>query len=80
MKTRNVTLAIPENLVRKVKILAAQRDTSISAMLTAQLQRLADEEDGYLTAMKDLMTDLRRGYNLGTQGHIRSDRDSLHER
>ncbi len=49
-------------------------------MLTAQLQRLADEEEGYLTAVSDLMTDLRRGYNLGTQGRIESDRDSLHER
>jgi hypothetical protein len=49
-------------------------------MLAAQLQRLADEEEGYLTAMNDLMTDLRRGYNLGTQGRIDSGRDSLHER
>ena len=49
-------------------------------MLTAQLQRLADEEEGYLTAMSDLMTDLRRGYNLGTQGQIHPDRDSIHER
>lgn len=80
MKTRNVTLALPDELVKKVKILAAQRDTSISAMLAAQLQRLADEEDGYLAAMDDLMADLRRGYNLGTQGQIQSDRDSLHER
>lgn len=80
MKTRNVTLALPDDLVKKVKVIAAQRDTSISAMLAAQLQRLADEEEGYLTAMNDLMTDLRRGYNLGTQGRIDSGRDSLHER
>lgn len=80
MKTRNVTLALPDDLVRKVKVIAAQRDTSISAILAAQLQRLADDEEGYLAAMDDLMTDLRRGYDLGTQGQIQSDRDSLHER
>jgi predicted transcriptional regulator len=80
VKTRNVTLALPDDLVRKVKVIAAQRDTSISAILAAQLQRLADDEEGYLAAMDDLMTDLRRGYDLGTQGQIQSDRDSLHER
>lgn len=80
MKTRNVTLALPDELVKKVKILAAQRDTSISAMLAAQLQRLTDESDGYLAAMDGLMTDLRRGYDLGTRGQIDFDRDSIHER
>ncbi len=80
VNTRNVTLALPDQLVRRIKIIAAQRDTSISALLASQLQLLVDQEDGYDEALRELMSDLRRGYDLGTGGQLRIDRDSLHER
>jgi hypothetical protein len=80
VKTRNVTLALPEKLVKRIKVVAAQRDTSISAMLASQLQQLVDEDDGYDVAFRELMSDLRRGYDLGTHGQLNIDRDSLHER
>jgi hypothetical protein len=48
--SRNITLALPEELVRRLKILAARQDTSISALLTATLSDLADQEEGYAEA------------------------------
>ncbi len=36
--------------------------------------------ESYANAMAALMGDLRRGYDLGTNGRIVIDRDSLHER
>ena len=80
MASRNVTLALPEELLRRLKILAAQRDTSISALLTAALSELADQEEGYAEARDAMLRDMERGYDLGTRGRITWIRDSLHER
>ena len=80
MKTRNVTLALPEDVLRRVKIVAAKRDTSVSAMLTKAMHHLADEEDGYTEAQRGMLDDLDTGYSLGTGGRIQWSRDSLHER
>lgn len=80
MKTRNVTLALPEDLLRQIKVAAAQRDTSISAMLTGALRQLAGEEGGYVEARRGMLEDLRRGYDLGTKGKAGWTRNSLHDR
>lgn len=80
MASRNVTLALPEELLRRLKILAAKQDTSISAMLTATLSELADYEEGYSEARDGMIADFTKGYDLGTQGQIDWTRDSLHER
>ena len=80
MKRRNVTLAIPEDLLRQLKIVAAKRDTSISALLSRALEEIADEDEGYAEARRGMRGDLRRGYALGTRGKIDWTRDSVHER
>ena len=80
MASRNLTLALPEDLVRRLKILAARQDTSISALLTATLSGLADLEEGYAEARDAMISDMERGYDLGTRGRVSWTRDSLHER
>ena len=70
MASRNITLALPEELVRRLKILAARQDTSISALLTATLSDLADQEEGYAEARDAMIGDMERGYDLGTRGRI----------
>jgi predicted transcriptional regulator len=80
VKKRNVTLTIPEDLLRQLKIIAAKQDTSISAMITKALRRIADEENGYAEAQRGMLEDLRKGYSLGTRGKIGWTRDDLHER
>jgi predicted transcriptional regulator len=71
---------LPEELLRRLKILAARRDTSISALLTATLSDLADQEEGYAEARDAMIADMERGYHLGTRGRVSWTRDSLHER
>jgi predicted transcriptional regulator len=80
VKTRNVTLSIPEDLLRQLKIVAARQDTSISAMLAQALRQIVDQHDGYAEAQRLMLKDLRKGYNLGTHGRIGWTRDDLHER
>ena len=78
--TRHLTLSLPEELIRRLKLIAAQQDISISALLTATLAQLADQEEGYAEARNGMLADLARGYDLGTQGRIAWIRKALHER
>ncbi|MFN0168587.1 MAG: ribbon-helix-helix protein, CopG family [Bryobacteraceae bacterium] len=75
-----MTVSLPEELLREIRILAAERDTSISAMLVQALREIADCETGYDEARRGMLADLRKGYRLGTQGKITWTRESLYER
>jgi len=75
-----VTLSIPADLLRELKIVAAKRETSISAMLTRTLRQIADEENGYAEAHKRTLSDMKKGYALGTHGKTTWPRDDVHER
>jgi hypothetical protein len=75
---QNVTLALDKELLKKVKVLAAKKDTSISQLLTKQLARIVSEEDHYESSKRRALTRLRKGYHLG--GQILAKREELHER
>lgn len=80
MGTRNVTLSLPEEVLREVKVLAARRGTSVSAMLAGALSELVERESGYAAARERSLASLDSGSDLGTGGYISWDRDELHER
>lgn len=80
MATRNITLALPEELLKEAKIIAAKRETSVSALLRERLEELVREESGYAAAMRGALDALERGYDLGTHGEATWTRDELHER
>ncbi|MGH2760861.1 MAG: CopG family transcriptional regulator [Actinomycetota bacterium] len=78
---QNITLALPKPLLRRVKIAAAERDTSISAILTGLLEDfLRRSADDYEQAMRNAITAMRKGYDLGTRGRRTWTRDELHAR
>lgn len=60
MKTRNFTLALPEDLIRELNI-AAKRQTSISAVVTQALQQVVAESDEYDEAAKAMAADMKKG-------------------
>ena len=78
--TQNITLAIPKNLLRKAKILAIQRNTSLSGLLTQTLADLVSRQESYEQARQRNLEMLNSGYDLGTQGNIPWSRQDLHER
>jgi predicted transcriptional regulator len=78
--TNNITLALPEDLLRRLEILATRQDSSLSALLTAALSDLADREEGYSEAATAMLRDMERGYDSGTRGYIVWTRDDLHFR
>jgi predicted transcriptional regulator len=79
-KNRNITLSLPSELLRQIKRLAADRDTSVSAMMAEALKRLADEDRRYSAARKQALAALRSVGPLGTGGRPTWSRDQLHER
>jgi Ribbon-helix-helix protein, copG family len=77
---RNITLSLPRELLRQIKRLAADRDTSVSAMMIEALKSLADEDRRYSAARKQALAALRTARSLGTGGRRTWSRDELHER
>ena len=81
METRNITLAIPQDVLLKAKLLAVKRQTSVSGLLTQTLERLVQqEEEAYTHARQRHLQWLEQGADLGTNGLILPERDELHER
>lgn len=78
--TQNVTLAIPKDVLRKAKILAVQKNTSLSGLLTQTLTNLVAQQEIYDQARQRNLALLKRGFDLGTQGRAAWKRDELHER
>ena len=75
---QNLTISISPEIIRKAKILAARRSTSISRLLAQQVEALVHAEDAYERAERSALTMLDSGFHLG--GHITAKRDELHER
>ena len=79
-KNQNITLSVPQALLKRVKRLAADRGTSVSALMTAALARMADEDQRYSAAQKRALSAMRSARSLGTGGSRTWSRDELHER
>jgi hypothetical protein len=80
VERQNVTVSVPSGLVRQARIIAAQRGTSVSAMLSGMLEELVESEHGYRQAEQRSLALLAEGFDLGTNGEISVSREELHER
>jgi hypothetical protein len=78
MPKQNVTISLTRETLRKAKILAARRETSISGLLAKQIEVLVGEEESYARAASQAAALLEQGFHLG--GVIRATRDEWHER
>jgi hypothetical protein len=78
--TQNITLAIPKDILRKAKILAVQKNTSLSALLTQTLVDLVAHHEAYEQARQRNLAMLNSGFDMGSQGNIPWKREALHER
>lgn len=75
---QNVTISLSRQVLKKAKILAARRETSISGLLAQEIEFLVGHEEAYERAERQAMALLDAGFHLG--GVIRVGRDELHER
>jgi hypothetical protein len=75
---QNVTISLSRQVLKKARILAARRETSISGLLAQEIEFLVGEEEAYERAENQAMALLDKGFHLG--GKIRVSREELHER
>ena len=78
MSKQNLTVSLPQQTIRKAKIMAARRGSSISGLLAEQIEILVGEEEAYERAERQATALLDQGFHLG--GVIRSSRDEWHKR
>jgi len=65
MKSQNVTLRLSSDTIRKIKVVAAERGSSISSLLTAKLEELVGEDAEYQAARRRALEWLAQGWHLG---------------
>ena len=75
---QNITLRLDRRTLRKAKVLAARRNTSISGLFAEQIETLVGEDEAHEQAQQRALALLDRGFNLG--GRIESSRDEWQER
>lgn len=78
METQNITLSLPKSALRKIKVLAAKRNSSISRLVTDAIEKMLEEETSYEEAKKRQIALMKKGFELGWQKP--KSRDELHER
>jgi len=79
-KVQNVTLSLPQPLLRKFRVYAAERNQSMTALMTEAIRRMVDEEDSREAARQRLLKRIQNPPDLGTHGVITWTRDELYDR
>jgi hypothetical protein len=67
VNTQNITLKLPSDALKRAKVAAAHRGTSLSALLAEKLEQALGEEAEYDAARKRAFKWLDAGWHLG--GH-----------
>ncbi len=62
---RNLTIRLDEKTIRRAKVIAAQRGTSVSRLLAQLVERMTDEAREYDAARRRALEYLDRGFQLG---------------
>jgi hypothetical protein len=64
--TQNITLKLPADTIRRAKVVAAERGTSISALVVDKIEELVGEDAAYQTARRRALEWLAHGWHLGS--------------
>lgn len=75
---QNVTLRLDKNLIKKGKVIASKKETSLNRLLSDFLKQIVEEDDYYEQCKRKALNILKKGYHLG--GKITYSREELHER
>jgi hypothetical protein len=68
VKTQNLTIKLDVNMVRKAKVVAAERSTSISALVARKIEEMVGEDSAYQAARRRALHWLSQGWHLGGRG------------
>jgi hypothetical protein len=80
VETQNITLSIRKDLLRKALILAVERQTSLSGLLSLYIEQIVESDTAYHLAYRRQMDWLDQGFDLGSAGVMPVSREELHDR
>jgi hypothetical protein len=80
VKHKNVTLSLPEPLLRRFKVYAAEQEQSMTSLMAAAIQKMVAEDRSVAEAKKRMLDRMRNAPDRGTGTKIRWTREELHER
>ena len=75
---QNITLSLEKDLIKKGKVIASRKETSLSRLLSDFLKQSINEEEFYELSKRKALSILDKGFHLG--GKIPCSREELHER
>jgi predicted transcriptional regulator len=76
----NVTLSLPETLLRRFRIYAAARNQSMTGLMTEAIRTLIEQDEQSAKAKRRFLERIQNAPDRGTRGKIRWTREELHER
>lgn len=79
-KGRNLTIHLPESLIRQLRIGAAMRNQSMTALVKEAIERTLTEDGERAAAATRLIRRLENAPDRGIGGKISWTRDELHDR
>lgn len=80
MEKQNVTLSLPKDILQQAKIIAIQKNTSLSNLLTEALTEIVTQSEKYTLAQERHIALLKERTDLGTDGQFNWSREDLHDR
>jgi len=75
---QNITISLRPETIRKARMVAARRATSISGLLAEQIELLVGAEEAWERAERSALALLEEGFHLG--GKTPPSREQWHER
>lgn len=76
----NVTLSLPDALLRRFRIYAASRNQSMSSLMTMAVRQMIDQDAQTRAAKRRFLERIRNAPDRGAGDVIQWTRDELHER
>ncbi|MBA2470867.1 MAG: hypothetical protein DLM61_21385 [Pseudonocardiales bacterium] len=70
---RNLTVQLDEDLIRRAKVIAAERGTSVSGLVAAQIIKLIEMRDRYTTARESALEMMSAATDRGGRRWTRDD-------
>jgi hypothetical protein len=80
MEKQNLTLSLPKDLIRRAKVQAAKENMSLNRYTMKAVEEKLRKSTGYINAKKRQLKALSSPIDLGTEGKLGIDRESMHER
>ena len=77
---KNVTLSLPEPVLRRFRAYAAEHNQSISGLMTRAIEKLMEHDDEYGRAKRRFIERMHNAPDLGTNGEITWTHDEIYGR